>query len=137
MKLKIYFDEVSAFVKERYGKSVALEGVGEHEVKVTYEEKVLFATAKKSVHIKVEDVRSDGVTFMYDGGVIVKPLISLALSSIKSFFPELAAAVIPEDGHRIRVELSEVKQAQKALEMLALKDVWVTGEGVSIEASLK
>ncbi|MBD5249950.1 MAG: hypothetical protein HDS56_02075 [Barnesiella sp.] len=137
MRLKVNFDEVSAFVKERYGKSVALEGVGEREVKVTYEQKILFKMVSVSLVLKVEEVRADGLTLAYDGRFGLDTAVSGLLTLFKSFFPELAAAVIPEDGHRVRVELSKVAQAQKALEMLALKDVWVTGEGVSIEASLK
>ncbi|MBD5367720.1 MAG: hypothetical protein HDR83_00440 [Bacteroides sp.] len=137
MKLNFSFAEVGEYVKEHYGKSVVLSRVGDKELCVTYQQKIVIKTFNVSVNIAIEDVRPDGVTIKYDGGLGVDTLISGALMVFKSAFSELSAMVIPEDGHRIRVELSEVKQAQKALEMLALKDVWVTGEGVSIEASLK
>lgn len=137
MKLKISFDEVSEYVKAHYGKCVVVDVVSERELRVTYEQKVLFTSAKVSVNLKVEDVRPDGLTLVYDGAFGVDLMIAGALKFLKYGLPELSEAVVPEDGHRIRVELGQIPQAQKALETLALKNVHVTDDGVVVEAALR
>ena len=59
------------------------------------------------------------------------------LSFLKAKVPELANALVSEEGHRIRIELSKLEQTSALVEAVAFKEISVSENGLIVEATLR
>ena len=73
----------------------------------------------------------------YNGGFGIDMIIAGTLSFLKAKVPELANAIISEEGHCIRIELSKLPQTAKLVETIAFNEISFTENGLIAEASLK
>ena len=85
----------------------------------------------------IDEVRGDTILITYDGAFGLDMIISGVLSFFKSQFPELSAGIHPEEGHRIRINLSEIEKAKAAVENIELRDIRPREEYICIEFGLK
>ncbi len=131
MKLSIEFSEISRYVEKRYNQNLTLRRVDDNTVSVT----VKIAVISKSLNLCIEEVTADSVTLRYNAGFGVDSIISLLLSFFAT--PQTEKVVKKEEGHRIRVELTGLNNSEKALEYLALEDIRVKEDGLSVIAQLK
>ena len=58
-----------------------------------------FSNVRCTVSLKVEDVKADSVAITYNGGFGIDMIIAGTLSFLKAKVPELANAIISEEGH--------------------------------------
>ena len=104
---------------------------------MTYIKRILIKDVNISVNLRFDEVKADSVTIIYDGAFGIDTIISGVLSFFKSQFPDLSAGIHPEDGHRIRINLSEIEKAKAVAENIELRDIKVSEEGLRIEFGLK
>ena len=137
MEIKATYQELNSYMQARFGKPVSLSFAGEKEMRVIYTQRVLIKDINVSVNIHIEEVRADTIQITYDGAFGLDMIISGVLSFFKSQFPELSAGIHPEEGHRIRINLSEIEKAKAVVENIELRDIRPREEYVCIEFGLK
>lgn len=137
MEIRAPYKELNAYVAERFHQPISLAFGSEKEVKVSYTKRILFKDMSVNICIGIEEVKSDSVLLSYDVAFGLDSLISGALSFIKGQFPELSAGIHPEDGHRIRVNLSEIEKAKPVVENIELRAITPCEDGIRIEFGLK
>ncbi|MDE6553001.1 MAG: hypothetical protein K2K98_08605 [Muribaculaceae bacterium] len=137
MEIKATYRELNSYMQARFGKPVSLSFAGEKEMRVTYTQRVLIKDINVSVNIHIDEVRADTILITYDGAFGLDMIISGVLSFFKSQFPELSAGIHPEEGHRIRINLSEIEKAKAAVENIELRDIRPREEYICIEFGLK
>lgn len=137
MKISISFAELSDYIKRHYDKQMAFSQVSDKELCASYTQSLFFKTIQVPVSLKVEDVKADSVAITYNGGFGIDMIIAGTLSFLKAKVPELANAIISEEGHCIRIELSKLPQTAKLVETIAFNGISFTENGLIAEASLK
>ena len=137
MEIKATYRELNSYMQARFGKPVSLSFAGEKEMRVTYTQRILIKYINVSVNIHIDEVRADTILITYDGAFGLDMIISGVLSFFKSQFPELSAGIHPEEGHRIRINLSEIEKAKAAVENIELRDIRPREEYICIEFGLK
>lgn len=137
MKISISFAELGDYIKRHYDKQMTFSQVSDKELCVSYLQNLFFKTIQVPVSLKVEDVKADSVSITYNGGFGIDMIIAGTLSFLKAKVPELANAIISEEGHCIRIELSKLPQTAKLVETIALNEISFTENGLIVSASLK
>lgn len=137
MKTSISFAELSDYIKKHYDKQLTFSKVTDKEVRASYTQNIFFHSVQIPLNIKIEDVRADSVTITYNGGFGIDMIIAGTLSFLKVKVPELANALVSEEGHRIRIELSQLPQTATIVEVLTFKEISVTETGLIVETALK
>ncbi len=137
MEIKATYPELNVYVAKRFKQPIWISYVGEKEIKVTYTKRILIKDLKINVNLRFDEVKEDSVTVTYDGAFGLDMIISGALSFFKSQFPELSAGILPEDHHRIRINLNEIEKAKPLVQNVTLHDITATEEGLRILFSLK
>ena len=137
MEITAPYSELNAYIAERFHQPVSLAFGSEKEVKVSYTKRVLFKDMNVNIRIGIEEVKPDSVLLSYDVAFGLDSLISGALSFITGKFPELSAGIHPEDGHRIRINLSEIEKAKPVVENIALRAIIPCEDSLRVEFGLK
>ena len=137
MELKATYGELSSYVKARFGQPVSLSLADRGGLRVTYTKRILIKDVNINLNIRIDEVKADAVALTYDGPFGLDTVISGVLSFFKSQFPELSAGIHPEEGHRIRISLSEIEKAKPVVENIALRSITPCDDGLSIEFGLK
>lgn len=137
MNINVSFEEITEYVKRRYGQRIGLSLVSEREVCVSAEKRIVFKTLSVSVNLRIEDVRPDGLTLSYNGGLGIDLIITGALVFLKSKLPELADVVVAEEGLRIRLEPTQLAKTRSLLEKITLRDLRIHKDGLTLSANLK
>lgn len=137
MKISISFAELSDYIKKHYDKQLTLTKVTDKEIRTSYTQNLFFRSVQIPLNLKIEDVRADSVAITYNGGFGIDMIIAGTLSFLKAKVTELANALVSEDGHRIRIELSKLPQTATIVEVLAFKEISVAETGLIVEAALK
>ena len=137
MKIQLTFDELRKYVKEHFGQDLGMEQLSDRELCITYEKKVLMGTVKVPVNLQIDEVGEDSLLLSYKGKLGVDLLISGVLAVLKKLNPELSEALIPMDGHKVKLELSNLKSAEAMVTALALENIVVIKTGIEILARFK
>lgn len=137
MKISISFAELSDYIKKHYDKQLTFSKVTDNEVRASYTQNLFFRSVQVPLDLKIEDVRADTVAITYNGGFGIDMIIAGILSFLKAKVPELANALVSEEGHRIRIELSKLPQTATIVEALAFKEINVGENGLIVEATLR
>lgn len=137
MELKASYQELGSYVQGRFGQSVSFSLAEGGVFRVTYTKRVLFKDLKINVGIRFEAVKGDTVVVGYDAPLGLDMVVGGVLSFLSSQLPELAAGIHPEDGHRIRIVLSEIEKAKAVAENVALRTITPQADGLRIEFGLK
>ncbi len=131
------FQEVNEYVADRFHQPISLSYVSDDEVKVSYTKRVIFKDMSVNIGVKIEEVTADSVLLSYIAGLGFDSLVSGALSFLTGKFPELSAGIHPEEGHRIRVNLSEIEKAKAVVENISLRYIKADESGLRIGFGLK
>lgn len=137
MKISISFAELSDYIKKHYDKQLTFSKVTDNDVRASYTQNLFFRSVQVPLDLKIEDVRADSVAITYNGGFGIDMIIAGTLSFLKAKVPELANALVSEEGHRIRIELSKLPQTATIVEVLAFKEINVGENGLIVEATLR
>lgn len=137
MKLLLNFSELTRYIADHYGKSLVFSKVADNELCVAYEQNILIRTIHIPVNIRIDEVKPASILLTYKGSFGLDMIISGALVFIKSKLPELSEVIVPADGNRLNVELSQLQQAKTMLEKVALEKISVHDDGIEIEVTLK
>ena len=137
MEIKASYKELSSYVQARFKQPVSFSFAEEGALRVTYTKRILIKDVNVSVNIRFDEVKGESVLLSYDGAFGLDTIISGVLSFFKSQFPELSAGIHPEEGHRIRINLSEIEKAKAVAENIELRDIKATDDGLRIEFGLK
>lgn len=136
MEITAPYKEVTDYIAERFHQQIDLSCVSEKEIKVSYTKRV-FINVNVSVVIKIEEVKADSILLAYTAQFGFDSIISGVLSFIAAKYPELSAGIHPEDGHRIRINLSEIEKAKALVENIALRNIKAYENCLRIEFALK
>lgn len=137
MEVRATYKELNSYVQARFKQPVSLSFAERGDVRVTYTKRILIKDVNISVNIHIDEVKGVSVLLTYDGAFGLDRIIGGVLSFFKSQFPELSAGIHPEDGHRIRINLSEIEKAKAMVENIALRDIKAMEDGLRIEFRLK
>lgn len=137
MKISISFAELSDYIKKHYDKQVTFLRVSDKELCASYTQNLFFKTMQVPVSLKIENVKADSVAITYNGGFGIDIIIAGTLSFLKAKVPELANALVSEEGHRIRIELSKLPQMTKLVETMAFNEISFAENGLIVDVSLK
>lgn len=137
MDINATYQELNSYIQARFGKPVTISFAGEREIRVTYTQRVLIKDINISVNIHINDVKADSLLLTYDGSFGLDKIISGVLSFFKSQFRDLSAGIHPEEGHRIRINLSEIEKAKPVVENIELRDIRPREDHLRIELGLK
>lgn len=135
MFLSISYAEITAFISRRYGKNLELSQVSEREICVAYEQSLFISSIKVPINLRIEEVRADEIVISYSGKLGIDKAIEALLKLLRGYLDPYSFVV--EEGRRIRIVLSNLKQAKKFVENVALEDIRFTSEGVNLSAVLK
>ncbi len=131
------YQELNEYVVAKFNQPISLSYVSEHEVKVSYTKHVLFKDRSIGIDITIEQVTADSILVSYSVGLGIDTLVGGVLSFLTDKFPELSAGIHPEEGHRIRVNLSEIEKAKALVENIALRYIKADERGLRIGFGLK
>ncbi|MDE6291077.1 MAG: DUF1232 domain-containing protein, partial [Muribaculaceae bacterium] len=130
------YRELNDYIAKRFNQPITLAYGNDNEVKVTYTKRIVF-NMSVNIRIMIEEVKADSILLSYDVAFGLDSIISGALSFIKATFPELSSGIHPEDGHRIRINLSEIEQARAMVNNIELKAILPCEDALRIEFRLK
>lgn len=131
------FKELNSYVAERFGKPVSLSPVEERELRVTYTRRILIKNVYIKVNIHIDEVHPESLLVTYKGGMVLDAVIRGAITYFREKTPELSEGIIPEENHRIRIDLKKIKKAKGLVENFSLRDIRVEQEGLRIIFRLK
>ena len=136
MNISISFAELRDYIKKHYDKQLTFSKVTDKEVRASYTQNLFFRSVQVPLDLKIEDVKADSIAITYNGGFGIDMIIAGTLSFLKAKVPELANALVSEEGHRIRIELSKLEQTSALVEAVAFKEISVSENGLIVEATL-
>lgn len=116
MNISISFAELRDYIKKHYDKQLTFSKVTDKEVRASYTQNLFFRSVQVPLDLKIEDVKADSIAITYNGGLGIDMIIAGTLSFLKAKVPELANALVSEEGHRIRIELSKLEQTSALVE---------------------
>lgn len=137
MTINLSFAEISEYVKKHCGKSLVFSNVSDREIRVAYEQRILFRTVQIPVNITINKVLADSVTLSYNGNFGIDMVISGVIVFLKAKVPELADLLATEEDHKIHVNLSKLQQTAKLVEAVALEDIVVKDSNLEVKVRLK
>lgn len=137
MIAKISFKELSDYIVGHYGKQLYFSKASGNAFRVAVKQNVFIKTIEVGVSLSIEAVAPDAVTIKYDGGFGIDMMISGVMAFIKAKLPELAEALVSEEGHRIKVCLSKLAKTQKIVKAISLQRITVEEDGLIVTMSLK
>lgn len=137
MKILLSFAELSEYIANHYGKKLGVSKVSDNKIRASYEQNIFFRTIQVPIDLSFDSIRADSVAVTYNGGFGIDMIIAGTLSFLKAKVPELANALVSEEGHRIRIELAKLPQTSTLVEAICMKSIAVSENGLIIEASLK
>lgn len=137
MVVDISFTELSDYIKCHYKQTLSFSRISAKEVKISYEKKIIVKTISVSVNLVIENVESDAVTIVYSGNFGIEMIIAGVMAFIKAQIPELSNALVSEEGHQIRILLSNLEQTKALVDAISLEDIEITETGIQLSVSLK
>lgn len=137
MVVNITFKELSEYVAHSYGQQIGFKQVSDKTLCVTMSKKVMFVPINIDLNLTIEGVLPDAVVLAYDGGIGVDMIITGALTVLKARVPQFEQAVICAESHRLKICLSKIEQTKSIVEALAIDDIMVNPDGLSLTAHLK
>lgn len=137
MVVNISFTELNDYIKCHYKQTLSFSRISANEVKISYEKKIIVKTISVSVNLVIENVESDAVTIAYSGNFGIEMIIAGVMAFIKAQIPELSNTLVSEEGHQIRILLSNLEQTKALVDAISLEDIEITETGIQLSASLK
>lgn len=137
MVVNISFTELNDYIKCHYKQTLSFSRISANEVKISYEKKIIVKTISVSVNLVIENVESDAVTITYSGNFGIEMIIAGVMAFIKAQIPELSNTLVSEEGHQIRILLSNLEQTKALVDAISLEDIEITETGIQLSATLK
>lgn len=138
MKIFISFAEISAYVLARYGKRVALSGVGENKIKIVYTQDLKLGEINLPVgSLTIRQAQGSAVVVSLSGSTLMNKLITTIFPYVKRLNSEIERALTISSDGLITIDLTRVASARALAENISLNNIQVRAEGVEITASLR
>lgn len=125
MTISITFLELKDYIKRHFGKIVNLSKVSDHEVCISYTQKILFKTVDVPVNVSIDNVGSSSIWVTYDGGFGIDMIIAGVLAFIKGKFPELNDVLRSGDNRQLCINLSSMSNLQTIFERVEMTGISV------------
>ena len=140
MQATIEYSEIQSLVKSKTGREIGLSAIDERTVKAEAKVSVkvpFLGEIKKSigVNVSVEKIEGNDVHLKYEGGMGTDMIIGGLLSFLSS--TPAMKMVEKTQGNGIVVHLAEIKEAQKALEMVELTNIVFQESGITVEGKFR
>lgn len=140
MKIQILFSEIQSLIKSKTGREIGLSAIDERTVKAEAKVSVkvpFLGEIEKNIGINVTVERIDGadVYLKYEGGMGTDMIIGGLLTFLSS--TPAMKMVEKAPGNGIVVHLSEIKEAQKVLDLVELTDIAFNDNAMDIEGKFK
>lgn len=132
MKISIGYDEIHSLVENRFGKKVVMCYVDPNTVRVTYYQKVLFASLPIHINVSVVEVRAASVRLKYNGGAAVEKIASGVLDILKEKISAKFDAITVSSDLTVDIDLMKIEKTKAAMEMLSLKELKFDESGINI-----
>lgn len=137
MELKTTYQELNAYIQGRFKQPVSLSAGEGGDLCVSYTKRVLIKDVSISVILHFVEVNDDSVVLSYKAPMGLDMIIGGAISFFKNQFSELSAGISKEEGNKIRIDLKDIKKAEKVVVNIALRAIEPQEEGLRIEFALK
>ena len=140
MQATIEYSEIQSLVKSKTGREIGLSAIDERTVKAEAKVNVkvpFLGKIEKSVgvNVSVEKIEGNDVHLKYDGGIGTDMIIGGLLSFLSS--TPAMKVVEKTQGNGIVVQLDEVEEARKVLDLVELTGIAFNDNAVDIEGKLK
>ena len=140
MNITIRFQEIQSLVKSKTGREIGLSAIDERIVKAEAKVSVkvpFLGEIEKSigVNVSVEKIEGNDVHLKYEGGMGTDMIIGGLLTFLSS--TPAMKMVEKTQGNGIVVHLAEIKEAQKALEMVELTNIVFQESGITVEGKFR
>lgn len=136
MHLYIPFQQISLYSKLNHNINIEFIQLSDKEFRVIWIQHNIIKDIRLGIKLRILEVKSDNIIIAYDGG-LANMIISPALSYLANRIPSLKDSINKEDGNRIRVDLSNIKNMRSILENIELKDILIEKEGVKLMADFR
>jgi intracellular septation protein A len=136
MTISITFLELKDYIKRHFGKIVNLSKVSDHEVCISYTQKILFKTVDVPVNVSIDNVGSSSIWVTYDGGFGIDMIIAGVLVFIKGKYPELNDVLKSEDNRQLCIDLSSMSNLQTLFEKVEMTGVSVREDHFEVRMAL-
>lgn len=137
MNINVSFAELREYIHNHYHKLLGFSKLSEKELRVAYEQHILFRTVQVPVKIRIEEVNADSVSVSYEGNFGIDSIITGVLTFFKAKVPELSELLITESGHKLRIELSKLDKTKALVEVVTFEDINITEDGLCLSVKLK
>ena len=117
MNIQIPYNELSAFVRDRFNQDIVMSFVDDKTISIGKEIKVAMLRKLVAVNLTVKQVAGNDVTLVYNGGMGLDLLVKAALK----YFKEKVGGLVEElDGNTLVVHLQKIEQLKDALKTVAI-----------------
>ena len=140
MQVKFEYSEIQSLIKAKTGREIVLSAIDEQTVKAEAKVSVkvpFLGEIEKSigVNVSVEKIEGNDIWLKYDGGLGTDMIIGGLLTFLSS--TPAMKMVEKTQGNGIVVHLAEIKEAQKALEMVELTNIVFQESGITVEGKFR
>ena len=140
MQATIEYSEIQSLVKSKTGREIGLSAIDERTVKAEAKVSVkvpFLGKIEKSVgvNVSVEKIEGNDVHLKYDGCMGTDMIIGGLLSFLSS--TPAMKVVEKTQGNGIVVQLDEVEEARKVLDLVELTGIMFQEKGVTVEGRFR
>ena len=125
MIVSITFLELKDYIKRHFGKIVNLAKVSDHEVCISYTQKIIFKTVDVPVNVSIDNVGPSSIWVTYGGGFGIDMIVAGVLAFIKGKFPELNDVLRSGDNRQLCINLSSMSNIQTLFERVEMTGISV------------
>lgn len=123
MELIATYNELNAYIAQKLQKPVTVGFAEGGDLKVSYRQRVLIKDITIPVKLHFVEVKDSTLLIEYKGSRGIDMVIKGALSFIMLKMPELEAAIMLKEGHRILVDLAKIKKVKPVVANFALLSI--------------
>ena len=133
MKAKVFYEEISAYVKNHYKVSPELKRIDDKTIEAAYKPAKFLPAI--SIQIKVEEVKDDVLCIAYESGTAASLIIEKAIEKVGNKIP-YGIEVSAKD-KRITLYLSQIEKTKKIMEHIRLENVYVNEDSLELNVGLR
>ena len=133
MKAKVFYEEISAYVKNHYKVSPELKRIDDKTIEAAYKPAKFLPAI--SIQIKVEEVKDDVLCIAYESGAAASLVIEKAIDKVQSKIPH--GIEMNAQDKRITLYLSQIEKTKKIMEHIKLENVYFNEDSLELAIGLK
>ena len=133
MRAKVFYEEVTTYVKSHYKVAPLLKRIDDKTIEATYKPAKFLPAI--NIQIKVEDVKDDVLCIAYESGPAASLIIEKAVDKVGGKIPN--GIEISTQDRRITLYFSQIEKTKKVMEHIRLENVYVNEDSLEVVIGLK